>query len=631
MGQCKDSYISCILPSGFAILRVSPGNRKAGMPRISGSKKRRNPEKFPGKEHMSVRKELKQKGKQSLKKHYLIFAAVCLISAFLASEFKGSLSFSTLQSFDQVLELPAESMVPRRNVGWEEILEESPAFMRTRGVLSDVLNQATSDSILVTAAVSVNSLAGTENTEIFCLILAGAIGLFAFWFFIQNTFSVILRRIFLEGHTYERVPISRFLYLLRIKKWLRTSWIMLVKYLYHAFWSLTIIGGVIKHYSYFLVPYIAAENPDITARQAITLSRKMMKGHKWECFLFELSFLGWNLLGALTLGICSIFFTNPYKTAVFTEYYIRLRHAAKEAQLSNTDLLNDDYLYEKADPLILMEKYLDILDIMETPAPACPEIPCFRGFLARNLGILLFWGKQEKEYERFQGLQVKNRELSEALNGQVYPTRLYPIPQEKRRGQIESLHFMRQYTIWSLIVLFLGLPFLGWLWEVTLTLITDGEFINRGALNGPWLPIYGSGSILILTLLYRFRKNPLAEFFAAVLLCGFLEYLASLTLEITSGGMKWWDYSGYFLNLHGRTSAESLLVFGVGGLTVVYILAPLVDNLLHKADQKLLKLICLILLTLFCLDLVYSQVQPNAGEGITAMAETKNLLMQFRY
>ena len=78
---------------------------------------------------------------------------------------------------------------------------------------------------------------------------------------------------------------------------------MFVKYVYYSLWCLTLVGIVVKHYSYFLVPYIVAENPDMTAREAITLSRKMMKGHKWQCFVFELSFLGWEVLGALTLGI----------------------------------------------------------------------------------------------------------------------------------------------------------------------------------------------------------------------------------------------------------------------------------------------------------------------------------------
>ena len=62
--------------------------------------------------------------------------------------------------------------------------------------------------------------------------------------------------------------------------------------LFHVLWSLTIIGGFIKYYSYYLVPFIVAENPGIKGCEAITLSRKMMNGHKWEAFVFDLSYIG---------------------------------------------------------------------------------------------------------------------------------------------------------------------------------------------------------------------------------------------------------------------------------------------------------------------------------------------------
>ena len=227
-----------------------------------------------------------------------------MISAFLASEFNGSLNFSTLRNYEEISADPEAytevSVDSKRSVGWHEVVEDiltdqleegaqlsealqkqamerslegSPVFGRTRGVLANLINQISSGSILVTFAAAVNSLTGTERGGIVVLILLGTAGLSVFWFLIQNTFGVILRRIFLEGHTYEKVPISRFLYLLRVKKWLKVSWNMLVKYIYQSLWSLTVIGGIIKHYSYFLVPYILAENPDMTANQSVTLSR----------------------------------------------------------------------------------------------------------------------------------------------------------------------------------------------------------------------------------------------------------------------------------------------------------------------------------------------------------------------
>ena len=176
---------------------------------------------------------------------------------------------------------------------------------------------------------------------------------------------------------------------------------------------------------------------------------------------------------------------------------------------------------------------------------------------------------------------------------------------------------MRHYSVWSLIVIFLGLSFFGWLWEVGIALVSYGNFVNRGALHGPWLPIYGTGAVLILTVLYRFRRNPALEFAATIVVCGFLEYMTSLIMEIATGGMKWWDYSGYFLNLNGRICAEGLLVFGIGGLAISYVIAPIVDDLVSRMGEKKLKVICVGLMALFLFDAGYSQLHPNAGKGVT--------------
>lgn len=77
---------------------------------------------------------------------------------------------------------------------------------------------------------------------------------------------------------------------------------MFVENVFLFLWSLTIIGFFIKQYSYRMVPYIIAENPNIKALDAIRLSRHMMEGHKWECFVADCSFLGWYLLNLVTFG-----------------------------------------------------------------------------------------------------------------------------------------------------------------------------------------------------------------------------------------------------------------------------------------------------------------------------------------
>ena len=95
------------------------------------------------------------------------------------------------------------------------------------------------------------------------------------------------------------------------------------------------MGGVIKAYSYMLVPYIVAENPGIGHKEAINLSRKMMKGNKWRAFVLDLSFLGWKILSLLSFGLIGIFFTNAYTTAAKAELYLAIR----EKELSYYRLL----------------------------------------------------------------------------------------------------------------------------------------------------------------------------------------------------------------------------------------------------------------------------------------------------
>ena len=607
---------------------------------------------------MKKRKEIKKLGRASLKKHYAIFVAACLIASFIGAEFAGSLGFSKAQTTEQAVsqvesDVTGEESQIKTDMGgvtWTDVMitiaengteagremtaeteaEEiqasetgNPIFGRTRGVLSGVVNQFTSGSIIVTLVASAAQITGSENLGILLLIVLGALIAFGFWFFVTNVFRVVTRRVFLEGMIYDNVTPQRFTFLLRVKKLCRASWIMFVKYVYYTLWCLTIAGIVVKRYSYFLVPYIVAENPSMTARQAITLSRKMMNGHKWECFKFEFTFIGWQMLGYITLGLFNVLYTNPYKTAAFTRYYAELRALAKEKGIEDSELLNDRYLYEKADRDVIAAGYADVIKVMEEPAGEIKRLTGWRGFLANNFGVIIMRRQQDREYERQQADYVRIHDMIDDVHGLAYPVRFYPIGEGNRRMLVQSLNYMRHYTVWSLMAIFLTMSFVGWMWEVSLHLISDGVFVNRGALHGPWLPIYGTGSILMLTVLYRFRRNPVLEFVSTVVLCGFLEYMTSWVMEIVNDGTKWWDYNGYFLNLNGRICAEGLLVFGVGGLAIVYMIAPIIDELLSRLNEKKVGAVCAVLMIAFAADAAYSHFYPNTGEGITDYGQTE--------
>ncbi len=105
--------------------------------------------------------------------------------------------------------------------------------------------------------------------------------------------------------------------------------------LYTALWSLLfIIPGIIKSYEYYMVPYILAENPNISSARAFELSKMMTNGEKLNIFVLELSFLGWQLLGILACCIGN-YFVTPYLEASFAELYEAMR--AKVYDMGVTD------------------------------------------------------------------------------------------------------------------------------------------------------------------------------------------------------------------------------------------------------------------------------------------------------
>ena len=103
---------------------------------------------------------------------------------------------------------------------------------------------------------------------------------------------------------------------------------MLVRDIYFILWNMLPVVGIIKSYAYSLVPYIIYENPNLTPNQAITLSRKLTHGYKWQLFVLELSFIGWGLLSALTLGIVGVLYVNPYMGLSYAGAYEQIKWAA---------------------------------------------------------------------------------------------------------------------------------------------------------------------------------------------------------------------------------------------------------------------------------------------------------------
>ena len=177
--------------------------------------------------------------------------------------------------------------------------------------------------------------------------------------FIINPLNISIARMYLESKSY-KVKFGRLKYAFNKEYYLNIVKSAIVLDFYKFLWSLTLIGGIVKSYSYRMFNFIIAENPKISPLNALTLSRKMMKHHKMNAFLLDLSFLGWNILRFVTIGIAGILI-DPYYNFTYVELYSVLRKDYIEAGLQYFEKFDDDILFDD----VKRESYYPIPEYLE--------------------------------------------------------------------------------------------------------------------------------------------------------------------------------------------------------------------------------------------------------------------------
>ena len=164
--------------------------------------------------------------------------------------------------------------------------------------------------------VSATASGGSFLGSVALLILSGPLGIGLCFFFVMN----VLGREDITVATPFKSAFTNF-----GRKLGGSLWMALFVFL----WSLLFfIPGIIKSFSYAMTTYILGDCPNVKARDALKLSMRIMKGHKWELFVFFLSFLGWAILGSLTFGILDLFYVNPYMNSALATYYLEVREDA---------------------------------------------------------------------------------------------------------------------------------------------------------------------------------------------------------------------------------------------------------------------------------------------------------------
>lgn len=160
---------------------------------------------------------------------------------------------------------------------------------------------------------------------------------FALWFLIPGAVVILVQilvfsvlemgacRFYVENRDYQ-VGVSKILFGFQSGHYGNVVLVMFLRSLFTFLWTLLlIVPGIVKSYEYRMVPYILAEQPDISSTDAFAISKEMMMGQKLEAFGLDLSFIGWWIGSAFTCGLLGIFWASPYQAATNAELYAALR------------------------------------------------------------------------------------------------------------------------------------------------------------------------------------------------------------------------------------------------------------------------------------------------------------------
>ena len=378
--------------------------------------------------------------------------------------------------------------------------------------------------------------------------------------FIINPLNISIARMYLESRSY-KVKFGRLKYAFNKEYYLNIVKSVIVLDVYKFLWSLTLIGGIVKSYSYRMVNFIIAENPKIKPLNALTLSRKMMNHYKMNAFLIDLSFLGWNILRILTIGIVGIL-VDPYYNFTYVEFYYLLRKDYIENGLKYSEKFNDHVLFDNVN----REIYYSVPEYLE---------------------------KIKRDYEN------------------TYP----------------------DFEFSKIILFFFFFSIIGWLWEVFYFIVIKGQFVNRGFLRGPWLPIYGFACALLILFtkskkLRKLLNSPMLTFIFITIFCTILEYITSYVIEKYTG-IRYWDYSKLFMNINGIVCLRNSVFFGVGGSLCIYIIGPSFARNVEKIPKKIRYFLICMLITIMSLDFGYSIINLHTGEGITEVKQAYKSYLKY--
>ena len=278
---------------------------------------------------MWIRSELKERGKISFKRFYWKSVLVCFICLLLNGGIGSGVSNRISDTYTSTINNNYEDDY----IDWEYYDEDE--------YVDEYYYDEEIDQEFNNALESFESIfmGGFFVLFIGIIIVAALIG-FVIKLLIIYPIEIGKNNFFM-GIREEEKTLDSLIFVYKSGQLKNTIITMFMKGLFQTLWTLLfIIPGIIKAYEYRMIPYILSENPEISRKRAFEISKQMMKGNKWNTFVLDLSFLGWQILSGLTIGILGIFYVNPYVQGTNAELYAYLREdALKNGYVSSDELI----------------------------------------------------------------------------------------------------------------------------------------------------------------------------------------------------------------------------------------------------------------------------------------------------
>lgn len=291
---------------------------------------------------MWKRKDLKNKARKVVKKNYWTALVVCFLLALFTSEFGTSIIgiWQGGDSIDPNYVVKQENIVENNDMAEEKLdkIEEQEAKLEEKkSLLGEVelrilrlielnVNNLIKSEKYIFRVWDAIELFGIKETGLGVGIILIAIIALAYIIMIAEPLKVAGKKYFLEAREDENTKMGVMKEIFKKGNWKNVTITMLIKNIYNLLWFLTIIGGIIKFYEYRMIPYILADNPKISRKEAFRLSKEMMRHNKWRSFILDFTFILWNILSLATFGFLNILYVNPYQAATSAELYITLKN-----------------------------------------------------------------------------------------------------------------------------------------------------------------------------------------------------------------------------------------------------------------------------------------------------------------